>query len=240
VTQTHTWLRAEFQCHSFHYRMPDTVAINSVNPSLPSPLTVQMAMLASLLREGRSGDAQTLLEHFPLELRVRPPQGAIIFRAFMRFVRPPKSPDDLDKNTGSGYKISPHYREFALLEGALEVYVHTPLGQRALFTEALERIPYLGTKDSLVTCVGVDEVEAPPQNCAVRLAEYTPAEDDDLMMVQLADFDTQEVKAKKAPLTLENVLPSQRDKKHYRLDTYVLRGRLESQGNVKLFKRGGA
>ena len=149
------WLKASFVTHSFHYRMPDTVAISSVNPAMPSPLTVQMAMLASYLREGQADKAQQLLDLMPLQIKVRPPKGAIIYRSIMRYVRRPKDSNDFDKNTGSGYKISPHFREFALLSSYLpetesaesvnlEVYVQTSEEHQQLVTEALEQIPYLG------------------------------------------------------------------------------------------------
>lgn len=234
------WLQAQYLSHTFHYRMPDTVAISSVNPVVPSPLTVQMAMLASFLREGESTKAQQLLDLFPLNIKIRPPEGAIIYRGIMRYVRPPKNAEDVDKNTGAGYKISPHFREFALLDGCLEVFVETSSENKTLIFEALEQIPYLGTKDSLVTCVQVQEVEAPPQDCLQTLTEFQPdAHQGDLVMVQLANFDSKSIKDKKKPLTLENLIPSQRLKQHYSLEPYVMHGRMEASGNVKLFKGTG-
>ncbi len=250
------WLKASFAAHSFHYRMPDTVAISSVNPAMPSPLTVQMAMLASYLREGQADKAQQLLNLLPLNIKVRPPKGAIIYRSIMRYVRPPKDAEDFDKNTGSGYKISPHFREFALLEGNLEVYIHTATEHQTLITEALEQIPYLGAKDSLVSCLDVEQSESPPDDCAA-----TPDEVDlgkmDFMVLQLADFNSKaglfpekivtQGKGKNKiqttipdpdkSLTLEKLIPSQRMKDHYTLGSYVVRGELSSSGNVKLFRR---
>ncbi|PZA06221.1 MULTISPECIES: hypothetical protein [unclassified Meiothermus] len=242
------WLRARFLAHSFHYRMPDTVAISAVNPAVPSPLTVQMAMLAAYLREGERGKAQALLELLPLKVQVRPPQGAVIYRGIMRYVRPPKDAGDLDKNTGAGYKISPHFREFALLDGPLEVYVLAPAERREIVVEALERIPYLGAKDSLVSCLGVEEVSGPPPDCAVLLEDADVTRVADYVVLQLADFGAREhlfpppkgkQKAQDKALTLERLLPSQRLKEHYRLNTYLVEGRVYSSGNVKIFRRSG-
>jgi hypothetical protein len=227
--------------------MPETVAIASINPALPSPLTVQMAMLAAYLREGEREKAQALLELLPLKLRLRPPQGAVIFRGILRYVRPPKEPGDFDKNTGAGYKISPHFREFALLQGPLEVYVQAPSEHLELLAEALERIPYLGAKDSLASCEGeVELVGEPPPDCAIPLEEADLSQATDYLVLQLADFGAREdlfplEKGKRKnqgkPLTLERLLPSQRIKQHYRLRTYLVKGRLISSGNVKIFCR---
>lgn len=238
------WLKASFVCHSFHYRMPDTVAISSVNPALPSPLTVQMAMLASYLREGFTEKAQSLLDLMPLEVRVRPPKGAIIYRGIMRYVRPPKDAGDVDKNTGAGYKISPHFREFALLDGALEVYVQTLVEHQELVMESLEHIPYLGAKDSLVSCLSVEPYPTdPPEDCAESVEKADLSKNADFLVLQLAEFATKEqlyppTKGKKSnAISLERLIPSQRDKNHYALGAYVVKGEISSSGNVKLFKR---
>lgn len=235
------WLRARFLTHSFHYRMPDTVAISAVNPAVPSPLTVQMAMLAAYLREGEREKAQALLELLPLKVRVRPPRGAVIYRGIMRYVRPPKD--------GAGYKISPHFREFALLDGPLEVYVLAPAECRGLVAEALERVPHLGAKDSLVSCQGeVEAVPEPPPDCAVPLEDADLTELADYVVLQLADFGAREHlfppakgkrKTQDKALTLERLLPSQRLKEHYRLGAYLVKGRVYSSGNVKVFRRDG-
>ena len=246
---TEVWLKASFTAHSFHYRMPDTVAISSVNPAIPSPLTVQMAMLATYLREQEVDKAQSLLNLMPLTIRVRPPEGAIIYRSIMRYVRPPKNSDTYDKNTGSGYSISPHFREFALLDGNIEVYVKVEEASITLVAEALENIPYLGAKDSLVTCLGIEEVEEPPSDCAMPIEDIDYSGQTDLLVLQLATFATSselfpvtkkgELLEDKA-ITLEKLIPSQRDKNHFGLKTFVVQGKTSSMGNVKLFERRGS
>ena len=233
LSEDSVWIRASYACHSFHYRMPDTVAISSVNPAMPSPLTAQMAMLASYLREGMREEAQQLLELMPLEVRIRPPEGAIVYRSIMRYVRPPKKANDTDSNTGSSYKISPHFREFALLQGNLEVFVRVSQAHKVLVEEALERIPYLGAKDSLVTCLDIEKVEVPPKDCASPIEHYQPGVEDVLVMQFASLLDG----PKNKPLTLTGLIPSQRDKAHYDLQSYVVPGRMTSQGNVKLYHR---
>lgn len=224
------WLAAEYASHSFHYRMPETVAISSVNPTLPSPLSVQMALVAAYLRENDRERAEALTALLPLPLRLRPAAGALVFRAIMRYVRPPKNPADRDSGTGAQYKISPHYREFALLEGPLTVYVRVPPDGLELVRDALERVPYLGAKDSLVACLGVQEVDAPPSDCARPIEDF--AEVGPGVIVQLATLER--------PARLEALVPGSRDPKDYAVGPYWLPGRLTSQGTVKVYRRDAA
>lgn len=230
------WLCASYACHSFHYRMPETVAISSINPAMPSPLTVKMALIASYLRTGDIASATQVFDMFPLEVRVRPSKGAIVYRSIMRYVRPPKDSSKVDGNTGSSYTISPHFREFALLAGQLEVYVKTPEATHALITEALEHIPYFGAKDSLVTCMDVQEITEPPRDCVSMIDPDVVVGDFDMMMMQFADFDASAFKGKNR-ITLESLIPSQRNKKHYQVNSYVVPARQRSQGNVKILER---
>jgi hypothetical protein len=105
-----SWLKADYVGHVFHYRMPETVAIASVNPVVPSPLTIKLALVASLLRDGRIGDAELLAPRLPdLEVRISPPDASIIFRALLRYVRPPAEggPQRIDANTGGAYGTNP-------------------------------------------------------------------------------------------------------------------------------------
>src|SRR5690606_19820976 len=158
------WLRARFHAHTFHYRMPETAAINAVNPLIPSPLTIKMALVAALLRARRVDEAKRLARTLhTVEVRIRPPARATVFRALMRYVRPPRkdpeSPSDHDAGTGSAYRISPHYREYALWGGALEVFLGVPEELAGTVTDALIRIDYLGARDSQVYCEAVERVD---------------------------------------------------------------------------------
>ena len=88
------WLKAEFR-YTFlslpnaRHRCPHG---SEWYPAMPSPLTVEMAMLASYLREGQADKAQQLLDLMPLTVKrtLAHPKGAIIYRSIMRYVRPPK------------------------------------------------------------------------------------------------------------------------------------------------------
>lgn len=231
------WFRARFHAHAFHYRMPETAAINSVNPLVPSPSTVKLALLATLLDRGRVAEAGRLAGALDqIEVRVRPPAAAVVFRALLRYVRPPSKPPrtagELDAGTAGHYKISPHYREVALWSEAVEVWVGTPGEVADLVAEGLPRIRYLGAKDSQVTCLACEAVDGPPPADAyVPLGpDGTPAQG---VIVQLADV----VK----PLRVATAIPGGRRRGDFAIRPHVLPGRLVARGGTRhYFRDAGA
>lgn len=239
------WLRARFHAHTFHYRMPETAAINAVNPVIPSPLTVKLALVAALLRARRVDDARRLAGALHnVEVKIRPPARATVFRALMRYVRPPKKDperlSDHDAGTGSAYRISPHYREYALWGGVLEVFLGVPQDLADAAADALSRIDYLGARDSQVSCEAVDQVAADEVRAACAMPhDVADAETADLgiltaggVVVQLADL------IKKADL--EQLLPGARRRTHYAVKAYRLPGVLRARAGVREYHRDAA
>lgn len=228
------WLQAEYHAHLFHYRMPETVAIAAVSPLVPSPLTVKMALVAALARTGDIEKAQRLASYLPYlpEFHIVPPAGAVTFKAFMRYVRPPVDPTVQDGNTGGYYSVSPHIREFTLWQEHLGVYVKCPVEIKETLEQALWDITYLGAKDSQVTCLCVKELpSAPDMEMCVR--PVTNAEDITEVgpIFRFADF------APNRPLTLEKLIPFSRDKKDYTDGFYMLPGTLRGSGRAKIYLR---
>ncbi|MGQ9573471.1 MAG: hypothetical protein ACUVX1_07265 [Chloroflexota bacterium] len=253
TAEEQVWLRADYSCHVFHYRMPETVAIASVNPVVPSPLTVKMALIAALLRNGQIDAAEGLAPHLPnIEVRIAPPDSALIFRALMRYVRPPRPPANRqstarDPNTGGKYGTNPHSREFAVWggqgqdahAGILRVFLRLPASQAEVVEGALWQIGYLGAKDSLVTCLQVQREKPREEECVAHRDEASPAFGN--FVVRLADF------APKTALELRQLIPSQRapskrDRCHYIPNAseeglYLLPGEVASYGRVKLYQK---
>lgn len=226
------WLRAEYITHVFHYRMPETVAIASVNPLIPSPLTVKMAMLATLLRDDRIEKARQLVSYLPrIRVLIQPPAGAMTFKAFMRYVRVPavKKAGVIDSMTGGLYGVSPHVREYALWDGALAVFVETPEKLRGIVESALFRIAYLGAKDSQVTCLDVSE-STPDERLCAQPAQSTTALERGGLVVRLAEWVN-------APDDLVQVIPSQRRETDYKTEAYIMPGRLHTAGKSKVYRR---
>lgn len=251
------WVQAEFESHVFHYRMPGTAAISAVNPIIPSPLTVKMAMVAALLRGGRQLWAQTLADFLhALEVHIVPPQGALVYRSLMRYVRPPRNAGDQDTGTGSVYTISPHYREFALWAGPMTVYAGAadaadtdpPLPE--IIRWALARVDYLGAKDSLVTCTGIEMASGPPPE-SIRIrpvntgvtapggengtaagaegdGETHPQGRHDII-VRLADV--------ARPVSLETIIPGGRKLRDYTSVPYSMPGSITARSETRIYQR---
>lgn len=226
------WLRAEYVAHVFHYRMPETVAIASISPLIPSPLTVKMAMLAALFHDNLIDEARHLVGYLSsIRVLIQPPVGAMTFKAFMRYVRVPaaKKAGEVDSMTGGLYGVSPHIREYALWDGSLAVFVETPEALRSIIEGALLRISYLGAKDSQVTCLDISEADPDERLCAQPTRDIADLERGGVV-VQLAEWIN-------APDDLLQAIPTQRRESDYQAEPYVIPGRLHTAGKSKVYRR---
>ncbi len=236
ITGETVWLHADYHAHVFHYRMPETVAIAAVSPLIPSPLTIKMALVAALARTGETDKAQTLASYLPhlQELYIIPPAGAVTFKAFMRYVRPPADPSSQDGNTGGFYSVSPHIREYALWQEDLGVCLCCPIEIKETLEQALWDVTYLGAKDSQVTCRTVRELMSAP-DLSLRVRQVTNAEeltDASGPIFRFTDFTPNH------PLSLERLIPFSRDKRDYTVDGfYMLPGTLKGSGRAKVYTR---
>jgi hypothetical protein len=226
------WLRADYHFHVFHYRMPGTVAIAAVTPFVPAPLTVKMALVAALLRNGNYCEARNLAPHLPqIEVRIAPPSSAISFKAFLRYRSVPavESAGGLDES-GSYYPSRPHTREYALFSDALTIFCGLPnTGICEIVKKALRHVRYLGCKDSLVTCLSVQEVSENEVNIA---SAVQPLQKGVIGAVILgADFEPS------ASVCLKDLIPGARKEEHYRYPppVFVLPGRIFTVGRTRVF-----
>lgn len=223
------WLKAVYHFHVFHYRMPQTAAIAAVTPFVPSPLTVKFAMIASLLQLGRHGEAESLARVLPqVEIKIEPPAAALSFKAFLRYRSVPavESAGGLDES-GSFYPSRPHTREYALLQGNLEIFVGIPQEAKDIASDALKNIRYLGCKDSLVWCKEVRPVDQIDAQTVVQPIKEQQAG----AVVLLADI------KQDATIKLPQIIPGRREEEHYIQGPYTLPGSITTRGRTKLFKR---
>lgn len=240
------WLKAVYHCHVFHYRMPQTVAIAAVNPFVPSPLTVKMALIAALLQKGDDQSAQQLARYLPqMEVRIVPPKSAFSFKAFLRYRSVPavESAGGLDES-GSYYPSRPHTREFALLEDSITIFLGLPdksIPDKSIVDiarNALANIRYLGCKDSLVTCLEVSKVSEAEE--VENTKTVRPLNSDSAGSVVLgADFEPST-----ASLQLRDLIPGSRKEEHYKqlhkqlpFVLLVLPGRIIVKGRTRIFLR---
>lgn len=229
------WLKAVYHVHVFHYRMPKTAAIAALASFIPSPLTVKMAMIASLLQKGDDQKAKQLVAYLPqMEVRIAPPSAAFSFKAFLRYRSVPavESAGGMDE-TGSFYPSRPHTREYSLFADDLVIFVGLPENSiKGIAEEALKNIRYLGCKDSLVWCQSLNEVapEMVEQEATASRFEEGKAG----AVVLLADFD------KKAKIRdLKEIIPGQRKEEHYQrpVPPFIVPGRITTKGKTRLFIR---
>lgn len=207
--------------------MPEMAAIAAITPFIPSPLTVKMAMIASLFQMGDINSTKCLSEHLDvIEVRIAPPKAALSFKAFLRYRSPPaiESEKGLDQ-TGSYYPSRPHMREYALFEDYLILYVKLPKILKTHAEKALRNMRYLGAKDSLVTCMEVTEGSPDEGTCAREMVAGLSG-----VAVFLADF-----KEKAKISDIQQLIPTGRDESMYDKKRYLLPGKIITKGKSRMF-----
>jgi len=229
TTEKFIWLKANYHFHVFHYRMPESAAIAAVTPFVPSPLTVKMAMIASLFQLGDVNGAEIVARNMhKIEVKIVPPKAAISFKAFLRYRSPPAVESEekgLDE-TGSHYPSRPHMREYAIFQDSLEVYVKLPVNIADYGKRALKNIRYLGSKDSVVTCFDLREDNPPHDSQCVSKLDYgNPG-----IVVLLADF-KQSIQIQ----DLKQLIPRNRDEEMYEKLPYTIPGNVITKGRTRVF-----
>lgn len=227
------WLKALYHFHVFHYRMPQTAAIAAITPFVPSPLTIKMAMIASLMQTGRHQEAEQLVSHLPkIKVLISPPSSAISFKAFLRYRSVPaiESSEEMD-DTGSIYPSRPHTREYAIFSDTLKIFVGLPNNDlESIAKHALQNIRYIGCKDSFVWCDDVtiitkDEIDREP-----LVGEIIKEKQG--IVALLADFSANANIQK-----IENVIPGSRSEEDYELKRFILPGRILTKARSRVFIR---
>ncbi len=228
------WLKAVYHVHVFHYRMPETASIAALTSFVPSPLTVKMAMMASLLQKGEYQKASQLVAHLPkIEVRIAPPSAAFSFKAFLRYRSVPavESAGGMDES-GSFYPSRPHTREYALFADDLVIFVGLSENAiKGIIEKALRHIRYLGCKDSLVWCKSVTEVEASMVEQGATVPQLKEGKAGTIVL--LADF-KRDVQIKE----LKEIIAGQRKEEHYQPSPFVLPGQITTRGRTRLFVNG--
>ncbi len=231
TTEKFIWLKATYHFHIFHYRMPESAAIAAVTPFVPSPLTVKMAMIASLLQFGDINGAEIIAKNMhKIEVKIVPPKAALSFKAFLRYRSPPAVESEekgLDE-TGSYYPSRPHMREYAIFQDGLEIYVKLPVDIVNYGKRALKNIRYLGSKDSIVACFDLMEDNPPHDSqCISKLDCDNPG-----IVVLLADF-----KQNTQIQDLKQLIPGNRDERMYKKTPYSIPGKTITKGRTRVFIR---
>ncbi len=223
------WLKASYYFHIFHYRMPETAAISAMTPFVPSPLTVKMAMIASLFQLGDVNGAEIIAKNMhKIEVKIVPPKAALSFKAFLRYRSLPavESEEKGSDETGSYYPSRPHMREYAIFQDGLEIYVKLPVNIKDYGKKALKNIRYLGSKDSVVTCFDLRESNPPHDSqCVSKLDHGHPG-----IVVLLADF-----KKDIQIHDLKQLIPGNRDEEMYEKLPYTIPRNVITKGRTKVF-----
>jgi hypothetical protein len=222
------WIKVVYHSHVFHYRIPQAASIAALNPTIPSPLTIKMAMIASLLRLGQVSNAEKLARYLHrITVLISPANAGLTFKAFLRY----RSVPEVDKGgqldeSGSLYPSRPHMREYCLWDSNLEVFVEVPTSLKETCKKALANIPYLGAKDSMVSCISLQEVPEPDIQVSKQLSV---SEVKSGMIWYLADFKPE------TTVNLLDLIPTQRKPEHYQIKPTIIPARTKHWGKSTLY-----
>jgi len=229
-TNKYIWIKIEYHFHIFHYRMPGTAAISGITPFVPSPLTVKMAMIASLLQLGEPEGAQKLAENIhEIDVKIIPPKSAISFKALLRYRSPPAAESKEKKfdESGSYYPSRPHTREYTIFQGNLVLYIKSPQHIKDLTKIALKNIRYLGAKDSMVTCIKILLDRKPEEGKYV--SPFNSYQEGTVAL--LADFK----QGTQHTANLISLIPTNRVKSAFENIIYTIPGKVITKGRTKIF-----
>ena len=195
-----------------------------------------MAIVASLLRMGEIKSVEGISSELPtIRVLIKPSDASLVFKAFLRYRSPPAIPEkrvrgqvNIDE-TGSLYPSRPHMREYAILGSGIEVYLEVSNSLKEICKRALYQVPYLGSKDSLVSCIDVVETSEPTDSMVAKPLSSTPLRSG--IIWHLADFKTD------AKVTLIDLLPTQRREEHFAINPYLIPYDSRHWGRTTLYFR---
>ncbi len=156
------WLRARYHFHTFCYRDPRSAFSSALGIPVVSPTAVLLGIASTLFNIGKANEALAFIRvAHQCRVAVDPPNGAVFFRTFhqlRRYISTTKG-----KTHRAGFTdINQGTKEYALVDGAMTLFVGVPQEFAEATKLALRHRDHLGTHDSLCALVGeVEECQEP-------------------------------------------------------------------------------
>jgi CRISPR-associated protein Cas5 subtype I-A len=174
------WIAANYHFPStFSYKIPDFSMYYAASSPVPSPSTFKLALVSALINQ--TGDIQRARKFFN-EIKTSKilfglPEYLTIFKAFVRRLKKRRQERGFDRTFG--------IREYVTLSGPLTTYINVSEKLKNEMSLALKNIRYIGSSDSICSCMKIYEDARPqPQS----LATPYEAEKTQGIIFQLRDF----------------------------------------------------
>jgi CRISPR-associated Cas5-like protein len=156
------WIGARYGFAStFSYRIPYFSSSYALSAPAPSPSTIKLAMVASTInRTGNLEKGRKLFERISnSNTEIELPNKIVVFKAFMKRLK--------KKRQGDGFERTFGIREYILYDGKLGIHLDVPSDDIEEVSEALQRVQYFGTSDSICCCLEKTKAE-PDQKQTVK------------------------------------------------------------------------
>jgi CRISPR-associated Cas5-like protein len=156
------WIGAKYQFAStFSYRIPYFSSSYALSAPAPSPSTIKLALAASTIN--RTGDVEKGKQLFQkvqdANVTVELPIKIAVFKAFMKRLKKKRQERGFEKTFG--------IREYILYEGSIGIYLDVPKGFIEDVCEALQKVQYFGTSDSICSLYE-NKVSEPDANRSIK------------------------------------------------------------------------
>lgn len=155
------WIVGSYEFTStFSYRIPYFSSSYALSAPAPSPSTIKLAIVASTIKKTRNIKiGECLFEKIKnSEILIELPEKISTFKAFLKRLKKKRQEQAFESTFG--------IREYVLYSGPLRIYLDAPDDSIDMLIEALRNVQFLGTSDSLCTCLKAETVTSPPEKCA--------------------------------------------------------------------------
>lgn len=173
------WVGAKYLFAStFSYRVPYFSSSYALSAPAPSPSTIKLAIVATTInRSGSIKKGNRLFEQLKLaNTTVELPEKMVLFKAFMKRLKQKRKGKEEKITTPWGtltesFESTFGIREYILYNGTLAIYIETPQAIAKEVGGILKSIQYLGTSDSICTCLETKFSEPNVTNCIKPIKE---------------------------------------------------------------------
>lgn len=157
---------------TFSYRIPYFSSSYALSAPVPSPSTVKLALVASIIN--RTGDVDVGKKLFEKirdsGITIELPEKIITLKAFMKRLKQKRKGQETTVITPFGklverFESTFGIREYIIYDGPLRIYIDAPEDFVQDVLKSLKLVQYFGSSDSLCTCLETNISEPDLQKC---------------------------------------------------------------------------
>lgn len=190
------WIRATYVFAStFSYRIPYFSSSYALSAPVPSPSTVKLALVASIINRTSDIEAgKKLFERIRCSMiTFELPERIITLRAFIKRLKQKRKGQETTIKTSFGelverFESTFGIREYIIYDGPIHVYIDAQDESVQDVLKSLKLVQYFGSSDSLCTCLETNVSGPDLQKCIRPVDSKIEMFDKKGMIFLLTDF----------------------------------------------------